>query len=90
MELRQRLGEIIDEVRLKLETVVIERAGKPVARLVPYAEEPNNMERKRRRMEKLMSCYGAASHNRRSSDADQWLRQERDAWDDREQPARRG
>jgi prevent-host-death family protein len=35
LEMRERLGELLDRVRLRQEELVIERKGKPVAALVP-------------------------------------------------------
>ncbi len=35
MELRERLGELLDRVRLRRELFVVARKGKPVAALVP-------------------------------------------------------
>jgi len=41
MEVRQNFGQLLNEVALLGEVLIIERAGKPVARLVPmdYSEK---------------------------------------------------
>lgn len=41
MEARQNFGQILNEVSLLGETIIIERSGKPIARLVPmdYTEK---------------------------------------------------
>ena len=41
MEFRRHLGAYLDEVRLKSESVILERAGKPVAMLTPVRQEQN-------------------------------------------------
>jgi Flp pilus assembly protein TadB len=37
MELRRNLGSFLDEVRLKSERFLLQRAGKPIALLVPVS-----------------------------------------------------
>jgi prevent-host-death family protein len=44
LEMRERLGEILDRVRLRQEELVIERKGRPVAALVPL-ERLDQMQR---------------------------------------------
>ena len=39
MEMRQKLGEMLSRVSLRHEEIIIERAGKKVARLLPVEEQ---------------------------------------------------
>jgi prevent-host-death family protein len=39
-ELARRLGDVLGRIRYRRETFLVERNGRPVARLVPVAEAP--------------------------------------------------
>lgn len=80
MDVRRHLGELLDEVRLKSETVVIERAGKPIAKLCPVDQgtgESDAVSRRLRAVRELAGCYAGSS---RSQGVDQWLDEERGSW----------
>ncbi len=82
MEMRRHLGAIIDEVHLKSETIIIERAGKPVATLSPVdlLEYPTEKtERKLRAVREMAGLYAASPC---SKNLDKWLDDERGDWED--------
>jgi prevent-host-death family protein len=85
MEMRKHMGEYLDEVRLKSEVIILERAGKPVAKLVPVNEGTCNASQKRskvnKKMQTLNELKGLSSAKPRSDDIDQWLKDERSGWD---------
>ena len=85
MELRRRLGEIVDEVRLKSQPVVLERAGRPMVRIVPCdPEETSDSESTAaRRLRAVMDLYGCGAGRPRAADVGEWLDAERRAWDAR-------
>lgn len=77
MDLRHHLGAIVDEVRIKSEPVVLERAGRPVAMLCPldYMESKGvDNSYKVRALEGLEQAGRASA---RASDLSGWLRQAR-------------
>lgn len=78
MDLRHHLGAIVDEVRIKSEPVVLERAGRPVAMLCPldYMETRQQADHsyKARALDGLEQ---AGRKQARASDLSGWLRQTR-------------
>lgn len=86
MEMRKHMGEYIDEVRIKSETIILERSGKPVAMLVPFNDTPSAPNRKRKRIDKkiraLKQLSGISADAPRSKNIDSWLKKERDNWDE--------
>jgi len=76
MELRKHLGEVIDQVRLQSETVILERAGKPVAKISPPDSglESESIELKKNTLNDMLGC---GSSHPRSEDIDKWLEEER-------------
>jgi len=76
VEARQKLGEILNRVALRGEEIVIERAGKRIARLSPV---DNNEPRRRGRLD-FRKAAGLGKEIWQGVDADAYLRRERDAW----------
>jgi prevent-host-death family protein len=76
VEARQKLGEILNRVSLRGEEIIIERAGKKIARLSPIENEA------RRSMGKLdfRKAAGLGSEIWKDIDVDAYLRRERDEW----------
>ncbi len=85
MEVRKQFGAVIDEVRLKSETIILERAGKPVAKISPYSESEAISEDKvmESRLNALYNLAGLNADNPRTEDVDEWIKNERAGWDDR-------
>ena len=82
MQMRKHMGLILDEVRLKSETVIVERAGKPIVRLTPItSEEPTPMDAVRQKLRALDALTGLGAANPRSSNVDSWLGAERASWE---------
>ncbi len=76
VEARQRLGEILNRVALLRKEVVIERAGKKIARLSPIDEPPS---RSRGRLD-FRKAAGLGKEIWKDVDVDAYIRQERDEW----------
>ncbi|MCF8051868.1 MAG: type II toxin-antitoxin system Phd/YefM family antitoxin [Desulfobacterales bacterium] len=76
VEARQRLGEILNLVALLRKEVVIERAGKKIARLSPIDESPS---RSRGRLD-FRKAAGLGKEIWKDVDVDAYIRQERDQW----------
>lgn len=76
VEARQKLGEILNRVLLRREEIIIERAGKKIARLSPIESEAP------RPMGKLdfRKAAGLGKEIWKDIDVDAYLRQERDEW----------
>ena len=80
MQVRKRLGEILDNVNLKSETYILERAGKPIAKLCPlHTENLSNVGDLRLRA--LKDLKGLNEGTARGRDPDRWLKDERGKWD---------
>ncbi len=80
MEFRRHLGAYLDEVRLKSETVILERAGKPVAMLTPVRQGRAKSSSASRQLRAVRELSGIHPESERSRDIDQWLANERDDW----------
>lgn len=76
VEARQRLGEILNRVALLRKEVVIERAGKKIARLSPI-DQPSYRSRGRLDFRK---AAGLGKEVWKNVDVDAYIRQERDEW----------
>ncbi len=85
MEVRKHFGAVMDEVRMKSETIVLERAGKPIAMIKPYRENAakSGEERKQERLNALAHLAGLDADAPRAEDLDAWLKNERIGWDGR-------
>ena len=82
MKVRKHFGAVMDEVRLKSETIVLERAGKPIAMIEPIRSESEKGEsvQKRERLDALDRLKGLGADAPRSTDLDTWLERERNSW----------
>ncbi len=80
MAVRKSLGEILNEVNLKSETFILERAGKPIAKLSPLTDE-NHTNSLNLRIKSLHDLNGLNPGTNRSKDPDKWLDKERENWD---------
>lgn len=76
VEARQKLGEILNRVSLRREEIIIERAGKKIARLSPIDKEAS------RPMGKLdfRKAAGLGKEIWKDIDVDAYLQRERDEW----------
>jgi antitoxin (DNA-binding transcriptional repressor) of toxin-antitoxin stability system len=81
MEFRRHLGAYLDTVRLKSETVVLERAGKPVAMLTPVHQANEVSTSVGRRLRAVREMCGIHPESERSSNIDQWMANERQDWE---------
>lgn len=82
MEVRKHFGAVMDEVRLKSETVVLERAGKPIAMIEPYRAEESidSGTTMKSRLDALNHLAGLDVDAPRAEDLDVWLKNERAGW----------
>ena len=76
VEARQRLGEILNRVALMREEIIIERAGKKIARLSPIEDEAA---RSRGKLD-FRKAAGLGKEIWKDMDVDAYLRRERDEW----------
>ncbi|MBN1670482.1 MAG: type II toxin-antitoxin system Phd/YefM family antitoxin [Kiritimatiellae bacterium] len=83
MELRRHLGEVLDLVRLTCETVIVERAGKPVARLCPIGGESEAVGGSSLRLRAIEQLAGLGGRTARGKAVERWLNRERATWDAR-------
>lgn len=77
VEARQRFGEMLNRVALRGEEIVIERAGRKIARLVPVEE-------KTKRLQSRLDFRKAAGLGKevwKGLDVEAYLRRERDSWE---------
>lgn len=81
MEIRKHLGAVLDEVRLKSETFIVERAGKPVAMLCPVERPEYPTEKTARKLRAVREMAGLYEASPRGKDADRWLDEERGDWE---------
>ncbi len=77
VEARQKLGELLNRVTLLHEEIIIERAGKPLARLSPIQK------RDKPACHKLdfRKAAGLGADSWKEIDAMEYVRRERDEWD---------
>ena len=76
VEARQKLGEILNRVALRREEIIIERAGKKIARLSPIGYEAP---RSRGKLY-FRKAAGLGKEIWQDIDVDAYLRRERDEW----------
>ena len=76
VEARQKLGEILNRVALRLEEIIIERAGKKIARLSPI---DNKAPRSSGKLD-FRKAAGLGKEIWKELDVDAYLRRERDEW----------
>ena len=77
VEARQKLGEILNRVALRGEEIIIERAGRRIARLSPlYNEKP----RPKGKLD-FRKAAGLGKEIWKGIDVDDYLHRERDSWE---------
>ncbi len=77
MEARKKFGELLNRVSLRREEIIIERAGKKIARLLPIEQQEQQHHGK-------MDFRKAAGLGReiwKDIDVDKYLRRERREWE---------
>ena len=77
VEARQKLGELLNRVALRGEEIIIERAGKKIARLLPIEDEASRTPRGKLDFRK---AAGLGKEIWKDIDVDAYLRRERDEW----------
>jgi len=80
MQVRRQFGAVLDEVRIRAVTIVLQRAGKPVAMLTPVEGEKRADDPIFRRRETLERLDGLGAKSPRARDTGRWLNEERDSW----------
>ena len=78
VEARRNLGKFLNVVSLTHDDVVIERAGKAIARLSAYEDHPSPVPRGKL---DLRNIRGLGKELWSREDADSYVEQERKAWD---------
>jgi prevent-host-death family protein len=76
VEARQKLGEILNRVALRREEIIIERAGRKIARLAPIDEDQHT---RQGRLD-FRKAAGLGKEVWQTIDVGAYLRQERDEW----------
>jgi len=76
VEARQKLGEILNRVALRREEIIIERAGKKIARLSPI---DNDVPRSSGKLD-FRKAAGLGKEIWKEIDVDSYLRREREEW----------
>jgi antitoxin (DNA-binding transcriptional repressor) of toxin-antitoxin stability system len=76
VEARQKLGEILNRVALLREEIIIERAGKKIARLSPI---DNDVPRSSGKLD-FRKAAGLGKEIWKEIDVDSYLRREREEW----------
>ena len=76
VEARQKLGEILNRVALRREEIIIERAGKKIARLSPI---DNDVPRSSGKLD-FRKAAGLGKEIWQEIDVDAYLQRERDEW----------
>jgi prevent-host-death family protein len=77
VEAQQKLGELLNRVALRREEIIIERAGKKIARLAPIE---NEAPRPKGKLD-FRKAEGLGKEIWKDIDVDAYLRRERDEWD---------
>ena len=76
VEARQKLGEILNRVSLRQEEIIIERAGKKIARLSPIGKTVSTKQGKL----DFRKAAGLGRKIWKKIDVEKYLQEERDAW----------
>jgi len=76
VEARQKLGEILNRVALRQEEIIIERAGKKIARLSPIEKKVSHPSGKL----DFRKAAGLGKEIWQEIDVDAYLRLEREQW----------
>ena len=78
MEMRKHMGAILDEVNLKSENFLLERAGKPIVVISPInSRKESDDAEKRKKLNALTNLSQIAIDEPRSKNIDKWLKTER-------------
>lgn len=82
MEMRKHMGEYLDTVRLKSETLIIERMGRAVAKLSPAENSEKNIKGEiEKKLSILNQMKSISADFPRSENPDEWLLKERSGWE---------
>ena len=76
VEARQKFGELLNRVSLRGEEIMIERAGKKIARLLPIENEAKPSRGKL----DFRKAAGLGKDIWKDIDVDKYVRRERDEW----------
>ena len=76
VEVRQKLGEILNRVSLRQEEIIIERAGKKIARLSPMGKTGSTRQGKL----DFRKAAGLGKKIWEKIDIEEYLQKERDTW----------
>jgi len=74
MDVRRHYGAVLDEVRIQSEHIILERAGKPIAMIVPI-ESQASQDKKSMRLQFLQQNAGSGCNSTRADDVDLWMDQ---------------
>lgn len=80
MEARKGLGAILDEVRLKSETFILERAGKAIAMITPIRAAATEDDQQKMKLSVIEELKGLHKGSERGENVAQWLKNERENW----------
>ena len=79
MKMRKSFGAILDEVKIKSETFILERAGKPIAKLSPISSDDVSV-RSDLQLKSLKDLKNLNPGTQRGMNVDAWLDSERSEW----------
>ncbi len=77
MEARRKFGEILNRVYLKNEEIIIQRAGKNIAKLSPVNSKNTSLNKSL----DFRNAAGLGQEMWRKIDVNEYLRQERESWE---------
>ena len=77
MEARKKFGELLNRIHLRGEEIVIERAGKKIAKMIPVEKHPSNSLGKM----DFRKAAGLGKEIWAGVEVDKYVRQEREGWD---------
>ena len=84
MNMRKHFGEYLDEVKMKSERIILERAGKAVAMLVPVSDATVSdipAEAVKKKLQALKQLKGIGRKSATKSSINDWLAEERGSWE---------
>jgi len=81
MEMRRHLGAVLDDVHLKSETIIVERAGKPIVMLCPVERPEYPTDHTARRLRAVHEMAGIYTTSKRGKNVQQWMDDERGNWE---------
>ena len=77
MEARKKFGELLNRIHLRGEEIVIERAGKRIAKMIPLSQQPSSSLGKM----DFRKAAGLGKEVWANVDTNKYVRQERYEWD---------